>query len=145
MCLHQKLSCICGRNEAYLFHRDNILPETFVINLYCPECHGRVNRDDSTMIEDRGWRIEYDIEAARFYLGLRGVRDSVTPEFIFDQDYCSWYGMSPRDLEENARVHQELSPLKNRDKLSFFNELKKRRLEYFSELKKAGWRKAQKI
>ena len=27
MCLHQKRSCTCGGNEAYLFHRDDILPE----------------------------------------------------------------------------------------------------------------------
>jgi len=69
----------------------------------------------------------------------------VTPEFIFDEGYCTWYGMSPNDLEENARVHQELMPLQKEDKLLYFNELKRIRLAQFAELKKAGWRKAQNI
>jgi hypothetical protein len=53
--------------------------------------------------------------------------------------------MSPNDLEENARVHQELLPLQKKDKLLYFNELKRIRLAQFAELKKAGWRKAQNI
>jgi len=145
MCLHQKLACVCKRNTAYIFHRDNILPERVVINLYCPECGGRVNRDDSRMIEDVGWLIEYDMELARFYLGLKGVDHAVTPEFIFDEGYCTWYGMNPNDLEENARVHEELLPLQKKDKLLYFNELKRIRLSQFADLKKAGWRKAQHI
>jgi len=145
MCLHQKLACACKRNKAYLFHRDNVLPEQVVINMYCPECGNRANRNESTMLEDVGWLIEYDIEVARFYLNLKGIDNPVTPEFIFDEGYCSWYGMSPNDLEENARVHQELMPLQKKDKLLYFNELKRIRLAQFAELKKAGWRKAQNI
>ncbi|MGD9277901.1 MAG: hypothetical protein PVG37_04910 [Desulfobacterales bacterium] len=145
MCLHQKLACACKRNKAYLFHRDNILPERVVINLYCPECGSRVDRDESTMLEDVGWLIEYDIEIARLYLNLKGIDKPVTPEFIFDEGYCSWYGMSPKDLEENARVHRELKPLQKKDKLLYFNELKRMRLAQFAELKKMGWRKAQNI
>jgi hypothetical protein len=145
MCLHQKLECACKSNKAYLFHRDNILPERVVVNLYCPECGIRVNKDESTMIEDMGWLIEYDMEVARLYLSLKGIGLPVTPEFIFDEGYCSWYGMSPNDLEENARVHQELKPLQEKDKLLYFNELKRMRLAQFVALKKAGWRKAQHI
>jgi len=145
MCLHQKRACACNRNKAYLFHRDNILPERVVINLYCPECGNCSNRDESTTLEDVSWLIEYDIEVARFYLNLKGIDSPVTPEFIFDEGYCSWYGMSPNDLEENARIHQELRPLQKKDKLLYFNELKRIRLAQFAQLKKAGWRKAQKI
>ena len=145
MCLHQKLACVCKKNTAYIFHRDNILPERVVINLYCPECGGPVKRDKSTMIEDVGWLIEYDMEIARLYLNLKGINKPVTPEFIFDEGYCTWYGMSPNDLEENARVHEDLLPLQKKDKLLYFNELKRIRLAQFTELRKAGWRKAQHI
>jgi hypothetical protein len=145
MCLHQKLACVCKSNKAYIFHRDNILPERVVINLYCPECGSRVNRDELTMLEDVGWLIEYDMELARFYLEFKGLDHDVTPEFIFDEGYCTWYGMNPNDLEENARVHQELLPLQKKDKLLYFNELKRIRLAQFTELKKAGCCKAQHI
>jgi hypothetical protein len=104
-----------------------------------------VNRDESTMLEDVGWFIEYDMEVARLYLNLKGIDKPITPAFIFDEGYCSWYGMSPNDLEENARVHEELKPLQKKDKLLYFNELKRIRLAQFAELKKEGWRKAQNI
>ena len=145
MCLHQKLACVCKSNKAYIFHRDNVLPERAVLHLYCPECLDRANMDPSTMIEDVRWIIEYDMEVARFYLELKGVDHPVTPELIFDEGYCTWYGMSPIDLEENERVHKELLPLQKKDTLLYFNELKRIRLAQFTELKKAGWRKAQHI
>lgn len=145
MCMHQKLSCMCGKNLAYLFHRDDILPEEVVMNLYCPECRSNVAWDRATMIGDLGWIIEYDMDAASFYLQAKGLNDVITPDFIFDNDYCSWYGMSPRDLDENTRVHEELLPLQKKDKLLYFNELKQRRLAHFEELKNAGWRKARKV
>jgi hypothetical protein len=144
MCLHQRLSCVCGKNEAYLFHRNDILPEGVVVKVYCPACAHEVSPDSSTMVEDVGWLIEYDMEAAEFFLQQGGIDGPVTPEFIFDEEYCSWYGLSPNDLEENARLHQELLPLQKRDKKSYINRLKEKRLRYVEELKKAGWRKAQK-
>ncbi len=69
MCLHQRRSCECGRNEAYVFHRDSILPEEVLVHLYCPECAVSVTWDGRTMVRDVGWILEYDMEAARFYLG----------------------------------------------------------------------------
>ncbi|MCP4345434.1 MAG: hypothetical protein GY795_07900 [Desulfobacterales bacterium] len=145
MCMHQKLSCVCGKKLAYIFHRDDILPEEVIMNIHCPECRNRAGFSKSTMIEDVGWIIEYDMEAAVFYLRASGVSDSITPDFIFDNDYCSWYGVSPTDLDENARVHKELLPLQKTDKLLYFNKLKQTRMAHFEELKKAGWRKAQKV
>lgn len=142
MCLHQKRLCICGGSEAYLFHRDDILPEKVVVNLYCPQCRDRASWNGNTMLEDLGWLIEYDLEVAKFYLLAKGIDTPVTPEFIFDEDYCSWYGMSPQDLAENARLNRELLPLQQKDKLAYFNQIKKRRMAHFENLKQAGWRKA---
>lgn len=143
--MHQKLSCACGKNTAYLFHRDDILPEEVVASLHCPECRGRADWDKTAMIEDTGWIIEYDMDVACFYFQISGMNRSVTPEFLFDEDYCSWYGMSPADMDENARVHQELLPLQKKDKLLYFKTLKEKRLAHFKMLKQAGWRKAQNI
>ena len=142
MCFHQKRSCTCGGDEAYLFHRDDILPEKVVVNLYCPQCSVLALWNDSTMLEDVGWLIEYDMEVAKFYFEVKGIDTPVTPEFIFDEDYCSWYGMSPKDLEENARLNRELLPLQQKDKLAYFNQIKKRYLARFKKLRDAGWRKA---
>jgi hypothetical protein len=138
------MSCACGKKQAWLFHRDDVLPEAVVANLYCPDCAKTVPWDGNRMIDDLGWWIEYDMEAARFYLTHRGIEADVTPEFIFDQEYCSWYGLSPLDLEENQRLHAELSSLKTADPLNFYQALKRNRMATVEQLKRTGWRKARK-
>ncbi|SMC16645.1 hypothetical protein SAMN02746041_00128 [Desulfacinum hydrothermale DSM 13146] len=142
MCLHQKRTCACGREEAFLFHRDNVLPEEVLLALYCPVCAREVDFDASTMIRDAGWILEYDMEAARFYLARRTSMARVSPEVIFDGDYCSWYGLTPRDLEESARLNRELEPLRKRDLRRYIEEMRLRRSRRVEELKAHGWRKA---
>ncbi|WP_448384026.1 hypothetical protein [Desulfosoma sp.] len=142
MCLHQKRLCECGRNEAYVFHRDSILPEEVLVHLYCPECAASVAWNARTMVRDGGWILEYDMEAACFYLGRRLGRLDYTPEDIFDEDYCSWYGLTPMDLEASRRLHEELEPLKRDDLKAYIHEMTRRRLDQVHILKRQGWRKA---
>ncbi|MEJ5347275.1 MAG: hypothetical protein WHS46_01110 [Desulfosoma sp.] len=142
MCLHQKRACECGREEAYIFHRDSILPEEVLVHLYCPQCAALARWDMRTMVQDGGWILEYDMEAARFYLGKRLGRSQYSPEEIFDQDYCSWYGLTPKDLEANARLHEELEPLKRSDLKEYIRQVTRRRQEEVLSLKRQGWRKA---
>ncbi len=142
MCLHQKRPCECGREEAYVFHRDSILPEEVLVHLYCPECAASVRWDARTMLKDGGWILEYDMEAARFYLGRRLGRFDFSPEEIFDEDYCSWYGLTPKDLEASRRLHEELEPLKRRDIKEYVLQITRRRQDEVRILKRQGWRKA---
>ncbi|WP_449243828.1 hypothetical protein [Desulfobacca acetoxidans] len=145
MCLTIRRTCVCGREEAQFMHRDNILPESILVNLYCPSCRSQASWDGDCMTEDNGWVLEFDIEGARFLMWHKGLLDEVTPDFIFDQGYCSWNGMTPHDLEERAILHAELAPLLNQDRLAYINALKTTMLERVHDLKTAGWRKAQNI
>ncbi|MGQ9484028.1 MAG: hypothetical protein ACUVSA_03320 [Desulfosoma sp.] len=142
MCLHQKRPCECGLEEAYIFHRDSILPEEVLVHLYCPQCAASVPWDVKTMVKDGGWILEYDMEAARFYLGRRFGRSDYSPEEIFDQDYCSWYGLTPKDLESSTRLHEELQPLKHTDLKEYIRRITQRRQQEVLLLKRQGWRKA---
>ncbi len=142
MCLHQKRACECGREEAYIFHRDSILPEEVLVHLYCPQCAALARWDIRTMVQDGGWILEYDMEAAKFYLAKRLGRSQYSPEEIFDEDYCSWYGLTPKDLEASARLHEELEPLKRTDLKEYIRQVTRRRQEEVLSLKRQGWRKA---
>lgn len=142
MCLHQKRPCECGREEAYIFHRDSILPEEVLVHLYCPRCSASAQWDDRCMVKDCGWILEYDMEAARFYLARRLGRSDYSPNEIFDEDYCSWYGLTPKDLEASARLHEELEPLKRSDLREYIHQITRRRQEQALALKIEGWRKA---
>lgn len=144
MCFYQKRPCVCGKREAYIFYRDDLLPKEVLAKLYCPECGNQVERSPYSMIEDGGWILEYNMVVARYYFHFKqgNLHFPVTPEFIFDGDYCSWYGLTPMALEENARMHRELLPLQKQDKRRYIYQLRERCVARVAELKEAGWRKS---
>ncbi|MBW1917989.1 MAG: hypothetical protein JRI57_08220 [Deltaproteobacteria bacterium] len=143
MCLSIKRSCVCGEHEAHVMNRDNILPAEILVNLYCPKCRHLAVWNPDTMIEDKGWILEYDLEAAQFFFWRRRGIQPITPEFLFDEGYCSWHGLTPLDLDESARIHRELAPLLAQDRLVYINRLKELWIDYVAHLKADGWRKAQ--
>ncbi|MFP3868578.1 MAG: hypothetical protein ACLFUU_10525 [Desulfobacteraceae bacterium] len=138
-----KRSCVCGECQAHLMNRDNILPAEILVNLYCPQCRHLAVWNPETMIEDNGWILEYDLEAAQFFFWKKLREQSITPDFLFDEGYCSWHGLTPLDLDESARIHRELAPLLSQDRLVYINRLKEMWTDYVANLKADGWRKAQ--
>jgi hypothetical protein len=135
--------CVCGRNSTFLSFRDNLLLPEILLNLYCPQCRPPAPLDKTTMLEDCGWVLEYDVERAQVYLDLRGLRQQATPEYLFDQDYLSWQGLAPGDQEESARLHRRLEPLVRQDYALYLKSLKTEWTAHVAGLKSAGWRKAQ--
>lgn len=143
MCMSITRRCICGQNEAHFMFRDNILPAETLLNLYCPRCRDQAKWNAATMLEDGGWILEYDLEMARFFLWKKRVQQPITPEFLFDEGYCSWQSLTPRGHEESARIHRRLAPLLAQDRLLYIQQLKAEWLDHVAALKAAGWRKAQ--
>jgi hypothetical protein len=143
MCLNERRVCECGRQDAYLIFRDNLLSPEILVNLYCPECSARVRLDRDTMLQDCGWVLEYDLEGAQGLLARQGVTGTVTPEFLFDAGYLTWQGLSPGDHDVNHDLHRRLAPLVEADLTLYLQSLKSEWLEYVAGLKAAGWRKAQ--
>ena len=87
--------------------------------------------------------LEFDLEEAGYLLWQKGIKQEATSEFIFDQGYCSWNGLTPHDVEARSRLHQELAPLLAQDRLQYINRLKQCMLEHVAALKASGWRKAR--
>jgi hypothetical protein len=142
MCMNLRRFCSCSRNSASLSCRDNLLPAEILVNLFCPECRPG-SLADSTMIEDCGWVLEYDLDRAQAYFSARGVNSRATPAFIFDEGYLSWQGLAPGDQEVNARLHQRLAPLIEQDLDLYLKSLRSEWVAHVAGLKAAGWRKAQ--
>lgn len=143
MCISIRRTCVCGRAEAQFMHRDNILPESILVNLYCPDCRDLAVWNPETMTEDGGWILEYDIEGAQFLLWNKGILAEVTPDYLFEQGYCSWNGLTPHDLAIRTRLHAQLAPLFQQNRLAYIQAVKDTMLRHVQELKEAGWRKAQ--
>lgn len=143
MCRNERRFCRCGRNSASLLFRDNLLFPEILLNLYCPRCQEMVIFNAATMLWDCGWILEYDLEGAQALLKQQGIRDTATPEFLFDEGYLSWQGLSPGDPEINAELHRRLAPLIEQDLARYLESLKGEWLQHVAALKTAGWRKAQ--
>ncbi len=143
MCMQVSRTCRCGRQSAYLSCRDNLLPPEMLVNLFCPECRGLADGEADCLVEDCGWVLEFDLEGAKTLLIQKGIRQEVTADFIFDEGYLSWQGLSPGDHHVNHEIHKRLEPLITQDMKKYLEHLKTEWLAHVTRLKAQGWRKAQ--
>ncbi len=143
MCMNERRVCECGCNSAFLSFRDNLLPPEILLNLYCPQCRQAAAWDETAMLQDCGWVLEYDVDRAQAYFDLRGIRPRATPAYLFDEGYLSWQGLAPGDEEVNARLHRRLAPLVRQDYPLYLKTLKTEWSAHVAGLKATGWRKAQ--
>ena len=143
MCLDHKIACSCGKAAASFNLKDDAMPVEIIRGLYCPECSANLAVDASTMIADNGWVIDYDMEIAMFAASSRLPRRSITPEFLFDEGYCTWKGVYPGDVEDSATEKAELLKLLNEDRQRYVLEFRKWAIGRMGRLAEAGWRKAQ--
>ena len=142
MCVDHSKTCTCGKNSASFNFRDNVLPFEAVAHLYCPDCSKDVAYDPTSMLFDNGWLIEFDMEAARFMMQKIAPASDVTPEFLFDEGYCTWRGVYPGDHIDSVVERGELMKLAKTDKKRYFEEFKTWGIKRMARLAQAGWRKA---
>lgn len=143
MCLDHKIACCCGKAAASFNLRDEAMPVEIIRGLYCPECSSGLALDASSMIADNGWVIDYDMEIARFIASSRLPRHGMTPEFLFDEGYCTWKGVYPGDVEDSATEKAELLKLCSEDRQKYVLEFRKWAIVRMARLAQAGWRKAR--
>jgi len=142
MCVDHSIKCSCGKNHASLNFRDDILPHEAISALRCPLCSAAVSPDPATMLSDNGWIIEYNMEVARFMMNKVAPVTGITPEFLFDEGYCTWRGVYPGDHIDSALEREELLKLAKTDPKRYFAEFKSWGINRMERLARAGWRKA---
>jgi hypothetical protein len=142
MCVDHAKICSCGQSSASFNFRDEILPYETITTLYCPVCSRDVSYDAATMLSDNGWVIEYNMEIAGVMMQKKSPLSQVTPEFLFDEGYCTWRGVYPGDHIDSAREREELLKLAKTDKKRYFEEFKTWGVKRMERLALAGWRKA---
>jgi hypothetical protein len=146
MCVEIKHQCVGGHQSAQFSNLNNILPASVINRVYCPECQEKPEVDSATMLEDNGWIIEYDMELATYLLDKHGIdKELVTPEFIFDNRYATWQGMSPTDMEESIRERQKIVELAKVDKQKYIETMKSWSIDRMNAFIAAGWRKAKAV
>lgn len=142
MCVDHSINCSCGKHHASFNFKDDTLPHEVITRLYCPACSPSVAYDSSTMLSDNGWYIAFDMDVARFMLQKTAPAHHVTPEFIFDEGYCTWRGVTPSDHIDSVRERNELTQLAKTDRKRYFEEIKSWASTRMERLAREGWRKA---
>ena len=141
MCIDHKMICKCGTHTASFNFRDEVMPVEIVSRLYCPQCASGVAFDAESMLKDNGWLIEYDMDVARFMAHkLSGA--TITPEYLFDQGYCTWRGVYPTDHIDSVKEREELVKLSKINPKKYLDEIRKWGIERMERLAAEGWRKA---
>ncbi len=141
MCVEHRKICTCGQNSASLHFRDEILPEEVVDRLYCPQCSGTVGYDTGSMVRDNGWIIKYDMDVVNF-MRQKLPAGEATPDFIFDEGYCTWNGVYPTDREDSVKERGELVQLSKINRKKYLEEFKSWGVSRMERLAREGWRKA---
>lgn len=142
MCVDHKITCTCGKNSASFNFKDDLLPAGVVNRLFCPECSTAAGFNPGTMLADNGWIIEYDMDIAKFMTQKISREQAMSPEFLFDEGYCSWRGIYPNDHLDSARERAELLALAKSDPRRYFDEIKTWGITRMERLAGEGWRKA---
>jgi hypothetical protein len=142
MCEDHSINCSCGKSSASFNFKDNILPHEVITSLYCPSCSSKAAQDWEGVLEDNGWIIAFDMDVARFMMQKVAPAHEITPDYIFDEGYCTWRGITPTDNRDSVRERTELVQLAKTDPKRYFQEIKSWGNNRMERLAREGWRKA---
>ena len=144
MCMEHQFMCKCGKKNASINFKNEIMPAEIVNALYCPECSGNIEYDHGTMLNDNGWFIEYDMDIARLYgqKMTNAERENNSPELLFDSGYATWRGIYPGDHIDSVREREELLVMSKTDPRGYIEEIRDWSIRRMDKLREEGWRKA---
>lgn len=136
------LKCECGRKQAEIFFGKMLLGERSINRLFCPECSGENGDSNPEKVWDNGWVIEMNMELIRAYAATFGVTATdLTEEWVFDQGYVTWVGITPDDTERRNRERESIQALAKTDVLAYMKAMKEWGIEREKRFIGEGWRK----
>ena len=141
MCLDHRMTCQCKGSHASFNFRNEVLPVDVIKGLYCPVCSTDINYNHQTMLSDNGWIIEFDMDLAEFARNKLPAKE-ITPDFLFDEGYCTWRGIYPTDHIDSVKERENLVKLSTIDKKKYIEEFKRWTIQRMERLAEEGWRKA---
>lgn len=142
MCMLYEAGCSCGASLAGFNFKDDVMSDAVISRLYCPKCSADIRFNPDTMLADNGWVIEYDMDIAKFQAQKIKGLTAITPEFIFDEGYCTWRGFYPTDHIDSTVERSEISKTAKTDPKKYLEDIKGWATGRMEKLSKEGWRKA---
>ena len=146
MCLDIRKRCECGKHDVQFHLRDNVMLPEVVSRLWCPSCsRDAADFDRTTMLNDNGWTIEYDMILARMlaaqHLGTEGT--DIEPETIFSRGYACWQELYPGEQQDIKEERDQIIDLLKEDRKKYLETIQQWNIKRIERLKAEGWRKVQ--
>jgi hypothetical protein len=142
MCVDHSINCSCGKKSASFNFKDDVLPHEVITDLYCPSCSTGVSPDPGSMLTDNGWVIAFNMDVARFMMQKVAPALQITPDYIFDEGYCTWRGVTPSDHIDSVKEREQLNAIAKSDPKRYFEEIRSWGNNRMARLAQEGWRKA---
>ena len=142
MCQSYKVPCVCEQNTAEIFFGKCVLTETAVEEVYCPQCSQNTDTECDSRVWDNGWVLELNMDVVRQYADSMGVSsEEVTADWVFDEGYATWVGITPDDAEHRNQERSEILKLAKTDLRAYYEAMKEWGLNREKRFTEAGWRK----
>jgi len=144
MCQSHKVACACGRHSAEIFFGRMVLDESAIKGVYCPHCSNGLdlNRDDRAW--DNGWVMELHMEVVRDRAPIMEMSpDRIDADWVFDQGFATWVGITPNEAESRNRQRAEIVKLAAIDFPAYLQAMREWGISRQKRFSNEGWRKMQ--
>jgi len=142
MCESFKTNCVCGQKTAEIFFGKMVLAESSVAKVFCPNCSQDIDAGRNDRVWDNDWILEFDMNVLRRHAASMGIAPhDVTAEWVFDQGYATWVGITPEDTERRNQERAEIHKLAKTDLLAYYKAMKDWGLTREKKFMREGWRK----
>jgi len=145
MCESFKTNCVCGQKTAEIFFGKMVLAESSVAKVYCPICSQDIETERQDRVWDNDWILELDMDVLRIHSASMGIApQEVTAEWVFDQGYATWVGITPDDTERRNQERDEIQKIAKTDLHAYYQAMKDWGLSREKQFMEEGWRKMRK-
>jgi len=146
MCESFKTNCVCGQKTAEIFFGKMVLAESSVAKVYCPICSQDIETERQDRVWDNDWILELDMDVLRIHSASMGIApQEVTAEWVFDQGYATWVGITPDDTERRNQERDEIQKIAKTDLHAYYQAMKDWGLSREKQFMEEGWRKVRQV
>jgi len=146
MCESFKTNCVCGQKTAEIFFGKMVLAESSVAKVYCPICSQDIETERQDRVWDNDWILELDMDVLRIHSASMGIApQEVTAEWVFDQGYATWVGITPDDTERRNQERDEIQKIAKTDLHAYYQAMKDWGLSREKQFMEEGWRKMRQV
>ena len=142
MCQSYRKICACGRNTAEIFFGRMVLDEKAIAMVYCPECSQSVPTRNSDMVYDNDWVLALNMDVVRMRAPVMDISpENVTANWVFDEGYATWVGITPDDFQKRNQERSEIQKLAKTDLRAHINAVREWGVSREKRFSQEGWRK----